>query len=154
VYRFQVARVGSRKVLVPALPFDEEWFDNVAIGTTVEVCDEDTSPSSKARRFFWALCGKIIDNHPFWNDKEALADYLKIGAGLVSYRVWPDGKVNMFPRSIADGAMRQAEFKEFLDKAIDLVVTRVLPGMPRGQLLKEVRAMCGVDYDRDIKGEK
>jgi hypothetical protein len=146
-YRFTVSRMPTgQKVLTPALPYDAEWFDKIGEGTELSVSDETSKPSARARRFYWALLGKVCDNHPFWSDKEALSEYLKIGVGFVRYVIWPDGSVHTYPRSIADAGCTYGMFREFLDKAVDMIVVRVMPGLERGKLLKEVEKMCGVSY--------
>ena len=86
-----------------------------------------------------------VDQRP-----EQLLEWLKVRLGYVDETVWHDGQVWFKTKSIGFAAMGQDQFRQFFTRAVDLIVTEVIPDMDLDALLNEVSAMMGervTDYD-------
>ncbi len=45
------------------------------------------------------------------------------------------------------GALDDIEFKKYLSFSIDVILQEILPGVPRGELVRKIEQMVGVAYD-------
>lgn len=89
-------------------------------------------------RLYWSILHRVADNHSFYSlaGVDALHSYLKLKLGLVDCVVYHDGSTRLEPRSIAFDAMDETAFKTFLDRALDVICTKILPGVDRDDLLR------------------
>ena len=95
--------------------------------------------SQKQSRFYWALLGKIVANHAFYRRSEPLHLFLKTRLGYVEEIRFHDGSVQMKVSSTAFDKMDGLEMRKFMDLAIDVLCSEVLPGVNRrehGQVLR------------------
>jgi hypothetical protein len=90
-------------------------------------------------RLYWAVINRVAENHPFYSlaGSDPLHEYIKMRLGLVDCVVYHDGSTRLKPRSIALDAMQETEFKTFLDRALDVICTEILPGVDRDDLMRE-----------------
>lgn len=91
-----------------------------------------------SHRLLWAIIGLVWQNVEGYPSREALMDVVKIGCGHVEPLTLPDGSVWMRPKSISFAAQDEDGFKQFLDRALTFITTRLLPGLDRQDLLNEV----------------
>lgn len=134
------------EVLRPAFEKDREAIRKIRQGALVEVTAK-RQPSARMRRFYWALLGIVADNHPFYTDREVIHDVIRIGIQLVRISVMMDGTVVMIPRSTANSAMNFEEFKDFFNRAMDYVVTSLLPGVVKEEVIREIEEALGMTLE-------
>lgn len=93
-------------------------------------------------RLYWSVLNRVAENHPFYSlaGADALHDYIKLHLGLVDCVVYHDGSTRLEPRSIAFDAMDETAFKTFLDRALDVICTEILPGTSREDLMEAADA--------------
>ena len=103
--------------------------------------------SQRQNRFYWCLLGKVVANHPFYRRSEPLHLWLKTRLGYVEEIIFHDGQIEMRATSTAMDKMDGLEMRKFMDAAIDVLCTEVLPGIRRGDMLREVERMLGVRFD-------
>lgn len=92
----------------------------------------------KHHRKFFALVNTIFKAQSKYPTQESLLTAIKIAVGHVDTFVGADGKVYYVVRSLSFDAMDQAEFDRFYEAVIDIVVTRLLPGVRRSDLKREL----------------
>ncbi|MEP9376160.1 hypothetical protein ABLE91_05560 [Aquabacter sp. CN5-332] len=119
---------------------DADDAQAIPLGTQVKV--EMPKKSDRAIKFFWGLMTHV--GAGIGMDKRALATEMLVRLGRVDAFRFSDGEMHAVPRSIA--AMKVGEFRDFLDEAIDLLVSDYLGDMPRDRLLANVARMCGVEW--------
>lgn len=84
--------------------------------------------SLKQLRLFWGLMAMLVE-HEIFPARQAACDAVKIATGHVDTYIMPDtGEAFLIPKSIAFESLKQAEFTEFMDAAIKVIVRRWLPG--------------------------
>jgi hypothetical protein len=92
-------------------------------------------------KLYWVLCAILVDHDVFYT-KDAASNAIKIATGHVQTMAFPDtGEVYLVPRSIAFASMAQADFSEFMDAAINVIVSRWLQGTDGEDLRREVYAV-------------
>jgi hypothetical protein len=114
---------------VAADPVSLEALDSIRPGTQVRAQITQSRNVAHHRLFFGALqvAFEAQDRFP---TVEALLDAMKIGLGLYdTYEI--SGRQFMRVRSISFGAMDQAEFSRFFDRAVDLLLRVLPPGTQR-----------------------
>ncbi len=92
-------------------------------------------------RKYWALIALVFENQQsgVFATQEALSDGIKLGIGHTDDVVNAEtGQMQSTPASIAFDKMDQAEFEQFYDRAVDLICRRIIPGLGRADLEREV----------------
>ena len=85
----------------------------------------------------------VFENQTRYGSVEQLVDAVKLAVGH-SYVVRTlDGAAVTVPRSISFARMDQETFDRFWDRVVDLVVTRLLPGVTREDLEREFAEVVG-----------
>jgi hypothetical protein len=87
-------------------------------------------------------------DHEKYPTPEDLAAVVKIATGHRTRMELGNGQVGFIPKSIAFHNMDQTEFADFLDRTIDLVVQRILPGVTDEELRGELEAITGLSTRR------
>lgn len=103
--------------------------------------------NGKHHRKLFALLKIVFDNQETFATLEALLDALKMATGLFDIRQTVDGIPFTVPRSISFASMCQSEFEVFYDKVMDVIVTKILPGVNRKDLEAQVLEIIGT-YNR------
>jgi hypothetical protein len=62
-----------------------------------------------------------------------------VSCGVVEPVITIEGEIIMYPSSTAFDAMKEEEFKAYFDAAMELITTRIIPGMDLEDLLREAR---------------
>lgn len=128
-------------VLSPATPHDAELLAGIkANGFVMVSIRKARSPNQL--RLWWKLIEMVAPSTDYEN-KEALAQALKIEVGAYDVVRELDGSLSKAPRSIALDAMRQDDFNAFFESSIDAICRHVLPGMKSDDLREEVFAALG-----------
>lgn len=92
----------------------------------------------KHHRKLWALLQAVYDNQEFYATTDDLLTGLKIETGLFDKLKTTRGIPVIIPKSISFTAMDQARFEEWYEKAVDVILTRILPGVNREELTAHV----------------
>lgn len=132
--------IGS---LRPADENAEAIMRTIAMGECVEVAVQRKRNPRHHRKLF-ALLGIVVDNTDGrWPNASTLLEDLKMAIGLFEKRVSIGGRVYHVPKSISFASMDQAEFSLAYDQMVDVIVTRIIPGLNRDELEREVMEIIG-----------
>lgn len=128
--------------LVPCAPLDgnrlEQFPANKALNVRI------TQPrSSPQNRLYWSMLNLVCDNLDQPIEPEALHEWVKVRCGVTATIPLRNGKWDIVPGSIAFENMPQDEFQRFFDRAKELLVEHVIPGLKSDALEREARAMLG-----------
>ena len=93
-------------------------------------------------RKFFALLNLVFENQEKYETVEQLLTIFKIGTGHYETMVMKNG-LAYIPKSISFAKMDQGEFEEFWDKCIKLITTRILPGVTKESLEREILELIG-----------
>lgn len=138
-------RFAAHRVGMDLRPVDDEGREIMA-GLTVGVpvmIEVNQQRNVRQHRLYWKLIGVVHENLPekltaIWQTKEALSKAILSELGYVDVLRGLDGKEFHQVQSIAFDAMDQAEFAEVFDKAVALIVSRIIPGLDQAALNSEV----------------
>jgi hypothetical protein len=126
----------------PADPRAEDTLKGIRAGEIVKA-QVSRPRNPQQHRLFWAFLTLVQQNTDRWPTPEALLQAIKIHLGHFDSVEMVDGRVVPHPRSISFGSMPQDDFRRFMNDAIDLVVTRIIPGLDRADLEREIFEMVG-----------
>lgn len=128
--------------VVPANDLAEEMLSSLKEGVDY-IGDIYGARSIQQLRLWWGGLMKILVDHDIFPSQVAASDATKIAAGHIDEPlIMPDtGQVFLRPASIAIESMPQHEFNQFLDRAIDVVIKRWLPGSTHAEIREEVFAV-------------
>lgn len=134
-----VKRLGG---LRPMSSLDAEQLDELPNGCEVRV--SITRPRSvKMHRLFFAALALIFKNQERYQTLDQLLSAVKVELGYVEWFTMRDGREIGIPQSIAFNKMDQQGFNEFWERFCDLVAQRIIPGLKRAELERELREMIG-----------
>jgi hypothetical protein len=142
-----VAKLALRRTLAGFAAADEhaqELLKRFPVGEVFKA--EVVKPRSrKTLGRYWVLCQMILDNTELFRSKEQISDYLKIRTGhstsIVSAKT---GEIFHVANSISFDELDEAEFAEFWQRACDVVVEDLLPGITEIELNYEVQKLVGI----------
>lgn len=80
-----------------------------------------------------------------------LLDALKIGTGHVREVRDLDGNIHFVPDSIDFASLDQVAFSEWFDHAVNVILERVIPHMPKATLEQEIYNMLGERGPDDMR---
>lgn len=121
--RAYVAHLGH--VLVPMDADGREMVEAIKPGRAV-MAEVRTSRNVRHHRLFFVLLREVIDGGAWDGNEDTLRDAIKIACGCVDTITGLDGHVYYKPRSMSFESMPQAEFRNFFDRAVFYVSTRLL----------------------------
>jgi transposase len=127
-------------------PVDQQGRDAVAklkMGQQVQV-EVKRARNGKQHRLYWALIGLIHSQQSRYATQEQLSNVIKCAVGWCDEVELKDGRLMVTPRSIAFANAKQEEFEQFFTKVIQLVITKILPGVAEADLRRELEEMVGV----------
>lgn len=131
---FMQRSLGSLK------PVDEtgaEIIGKISAGETVRC--EITRPRNLAHhRKFFALLNVIYPHQTVYGSRAAFRAAIEVALGFGETVKLPDSRIIIIPTSISFANMDQTAFDALFEKAIDLIITRILPGIDRADLNREV----------------
>lgn len=112
-------------------------------GKTVKV--EVVEPrNGKQLRLYWALVNLIFPHQSRYLSPEKLSSALKKAVGAYDEIECLDGTKITEVHSIAYNAMSNDEFKVFLDRVMEVIVTVVIPGIKKEDLRRELEEITGL----------
>jgi hypothetical protein len=101
------------------------------------LCEIKRPRNIRQHRLWWALMQKIADNMDGDFSAETVCQVIKIRAGHVQVVRTRTGEV-FIPKSISFGSMPQDEFSAFMERAIGVICTDILPGLSSDDLRREI----------------
>ena len=127
-------------VLVAGDPWAAEAIDEMKSGEFFMVTL--TQPRNvKFHRKFFAFLNLIFQNQSKYVQLEDLLEAMKECVGHGHYVDRLDGRGNFFKsKSISFAKMDEPKFRKFYDAFVSVVVTHIMPGIDKDDLLKEVEA--------------
>ena len=119
----------------------EAGLSKIPAGDVVMV--EIKRPRNMGHHRKWhALLDLVFDNQERYPNKEALSAAIKCGVGHCDVYPMANGEgMVMVPKSTAFTAMEQGDFEAFYDRAVNLIISKIIPGLTRESLLDEVEAI-------------
>ena len=122
-------------------PMAEEAIAKIKIGEVIAV--EFTRPRNvRFHRWWWGLMSIVATNMPGDYAPEVVCEVIKIRIGHVDVVKTRQGEA-FIPRSISFAKLDESGFKEFVDRAIRVIVDDILPGVDSDVLRREVDQMLG-----------
>ncbi len=126
--------------LRPAQEQDAELWSHLKIAEREVVKVQVSRPRNY--RFhckFFAMLGIILKNQEHYTSTKELLAVCKLRIGHVDVVQTPQGE-ERWPASISFASMDEAGFSDFYNKAVDWVLSEVIPGLARQHLDAEVEA--------------
>lgn len=89
-------------------------------------------------RKFFALVNAIFPHQDLYPTEEMLLAAIKVALGYGDSVKLPDGRTIIIPSSISFAKMDQKAFEAFYDRALTLILGKILPGVGKEELEREV----------------
>lgn len=138
-YRDERGRVRFR----PSDPMSAKEAAACESGARFRAKLTDAARSGARNRWAHALFAVVAAalDDPRWT-ADGLKMVLKLKTGLVD-RVKVGDTIYEIPKSTAFNAMTEEEFTGFCDRAVRVIVTEIMPGVERSDLLREIESFLG-----------
>lgn len=127
-------------------PVDEQGraeLSKLRQGQQVEI-ELKRARNPRQHRLYWGLVGLIFHQQSRYATQEQLSNALKCAVGFCDEVELMNGKTMVTPKSMSFANMKQDEFEPFFDKVIEVVITKILPGVSNADLRRELAEMVGV----------
>lgn len=95
-------------------------------------------------RLYWALMHLIFPQQSRYLNEEDLSDAIKCAVGHCEEMSLKDGRIAVRPLSIAFSKADQDKWESFFKAVIDLVTTKIIPGLDEGDLRRELELITGL----------
>lgn len=92
-------------------------------------------------RKLWALLTVVFEAQDTFATTRDLLQALKIATGLFTTGFTVDGMPWVEPGSIAFASMCQTDFEQWYDKAVDVILTKIIPNTQKVDLEQQVQAI-------------
>ena len=126
--------------LRPAEPAAEEMLARIKHDDIVRV--EIKKPRNVAmHRKFWTLMNLVFENQDHYKSAEEVCTAFKFATGHYDeqrYVINDETYLHRVPRSISFAKMDQDDFSNFYERAIQFLITNVIPGLDRTDLEREL----------------
>lgn len=100
---------------------------------------EISRPRNPGHHRKWrALIKAIFPHQNTYPTEEMLIAAMKVALGFGDSVKTPDGRTIIIPRSLSFAKLDQKGFEEFYDRALLLILNKILPGVDRKDLEREV----------------
>ena len=110
----------TKAALVPVGPFDDEMLEQYPDGAIVEVTIKRRR-SNPQNALYWATLAKVVQATGAYPSAEHLHDAIKMALGFTMPIKTFDGGLIYIPDSTAFGRMDAVQFKDFFDRAVELL---------------------------------
>lgn len=131
---------GNR--LAPADPISAESIDGMKQGEVVTATIR-RSRNPRHHKLLFALLKIVYENQEAFPTMEELLSAIKLATGLFDTGKTVDGFPYARPKSISFASMDQTSFAEWYEKALDVIITKIIPGLDKESLREEVLAIVG-----------
>lgn len=129
--------------LVPLSAYDDERLSRFPMFADVRA--NLTMPRSLPRhRLYWLLLGIVADNQEVYRTAEDLHFALKVRLRYIEeFRLIGD-EIIIRPRSTDFDSMDEVEFRQYMDGALEVIATEVIPGLDIDRLVEEGKRKLGM----------
>lgn len=128
--------------LIPATDEAESWIRRIKPGDIIDV-DVVRPRSQQHHKLFFSML-KIVSDNLDNCSVDNLLDIIKLGTGHTKIVKLPGGVAYAIPKSISFSAMDRDTFSAFFTKAVDYIISYVLPGIDKDALTYEIYSLAGV----------
>jgi hypothetical protein len=142
--------VKQKGRLLPAEPMSAEAIDRMKEGEIV-TCTMRRNRNPKHNAKFFALLKIVFEAQSVYPTPGRLRTALKMATGLFESGVTVDGIPFVEPLSTNFGSMCQADFEAWYDRAIDVILTKILPGVNKQELTDRVNEILA-GYQPEKRG--
>lgn len=138
------APIGAayRDMLIPADDHAAERIAKLPIGEDVAV-QVKRGRSLPQMKLYWAVL-QFVAEASEWETAERLHVALKVRLGLYDAVKLPSGKLVPVVQSAAFDSMTHEVFTDYMDKALALICSEVIPGMTSDRLIAEAQSALGI----------
>lgn len=135
------------KWLVPAEPQSDEVVAGIKDGEVVS-CNIKRPRNINHHRLFFALMNEVYLNQSRYATMDHMLIAIKVAIGHYDEQN-VNGRAVVIPRSISFAKMDQNEFRNFYDKVVEMVVTKLLPNTTKEDLERRIMDIIGGNNERD-----
>jgi hypothetical protein len=133
-----VLATWNGQALVPYASYDKEMMEELPNGVPVRL--QFAQPRSLPRhRLYRVVLRQVVKNSDLFATEDALHKTLLVGCGVVEPVITVDNDIIMIPSSTAFDAMEEDEFKKYFDQAMQIICTKIIPGLDIDDLLDEAK---------------
>jgi hypothetical protein len=125
---------------VPANGEADAFFRAVKAGEMVELLGKRPR-NLKWHNLYFAAVDLLFDNQDRYTSKDEFLAAIKVALGHCDYLTLKNGERVAIPKSISFAKMDATAWEAFWSRFCDLVETKILPGVKREQLERELREM-------------
>jgi hypothetical protein len=133
--------IRVKRVLNRLVPADKLSEDDIARLDADKIydCKLWNKRNADHHRKYRALVAAIFPHQKYYATTKALHDQLKVAVGF-SYEAVDlnTGEVRTYPDSMAFDNIDQTEFEQVYERIVDVILTRILPGVGRKDLEDQV----------------
>lgn len=138
-------RDGNR--LAPADPISEESIRQLKNGETV-TANLRRPRNPRHHKLLFALLKIVYENQEAYPTTQELLSAIKMATGLFDTGKTVDGIPYAIPKSISFASMDQTSFAEWYDKALDVIITKIIPGLDKEGLREEVLSIIEIQENK------
>lgn len=128
--------------LAPATPMDGDMLAKFSPTAPITVRLTQERHGGQHRLYF-ALLGKVCENLDTAATAEELHEWVKTNTRVIFTDRVTGELFETGPASVAFEAMDQPAFHDFFRRVIDLLVSRIIPGLDKQALRQEAAALLG-----------
>lgn len=129
-----------RKTMGALRPMDaagEEILSDIPNNELVRV--QISRPRNPQHHRKWrALIAAIFPHQDTYPTEDLLIAAMKVALGYGDTVKLPDGRTIIVPKSLSFAKLDQAGFEKFYDRALTLILSKILPGVNKKDLEREV----------------
>jgi hypothetical protein len=105
----------------------------------------------KHHRLWFALLQTVFGAQSLFPTLDEMHDAIKISIGHCEERKTIDGATYWHPKSISFYALDQQEFSQFFDRAVAIIIEKILPNASREDLEDRIYEILGEVGPRDLE---
>ena len=124
--------------LVPANTQSAEALEKLPQGKWLLASIRQPRNVKHTRKYF-ALLNAVFPHQTMWPTFKKFREKFEEALGFGEYHVNGRGERYFEKESISFASMKQDEFDQFYERAVDLILTRILPAVDRADLDREVQ---------------
>jgi len=144
---FEVLLVREGNRLAAADPISAEAIANIKSKETVTASIRRPR-NPKHHRKLWALLQVVFESQKTFPTTEELLNALKVATGLFDTGLTIEGMPYARPKSISFAAMDQASFEQWYDRAVEVILTKILPNTAQADLEARVHEILGDEREQ------
>jgi hypothetical protein len=136
--------------LIPSTAIDCDLFDKIEADRDVAVTVTQ-SRNLQQHKLAWSLVNLCYQHQSLYSTPEKLMDGIKMSIGHTEEVRDVDGNTSFKPASISFEKLSQPEFRMFFDRMLDLIITKIIPGVGREDFENQVYHMLGEPAPSDLR---